>query len=143
MISNPKVTPIYLTWLNYLGGFEYFLFLSEKEFQLDIVESQTTKKNIFPTWPKSYGETADTINRKAFTTANNKIIVRSQHITANQRDGLKYIKTSPVVQIVTSRRDRRTVIVDSDSYKVYDEGEELFTIQFTVTYTDEISSQKI
>lgn len=143
MISNPKVTPIYLTWLNYLGGFEYFLFLAEKEFQLDIIESQTTKKNIFPNWPQSYGETADTINRKSFTTANNKVIVRSQHLTANQRDGLKYIKTSPVVQIVTSRRDRRTVIVDSESYKIYDEGDELFTIQFIITYTDEIPSQRL
>lgn len=143
MISNPKVTPIYLTWLNHLGGFEYFLFLAEKEFQLDIVESQTTKKNIFPTWPQSYGETADTIERKTFTDATDVIIVKSQHLTANQRDGLKYIKTSPVVQIVISRRDRRTVIVDSDSYKIYDEGEDLFTVQVSLRLTNPVPAQRI
>jgi hypothetical protein len=135
--------PIYMTFLNYLGGFEYFFFTAEKEFQLDISESQTTRKNIFPNWPNSYGETADTIDRKAFTTSKNKIIVKSQHLNENQRDALKYIKTSPVVQIVYSRRNRRTVIVDSGSYKIYDEGERLYTIQFSISYTDEIPSQRI
>lgn len=143
MISNPRVTPIYLTWLNYLGGFEYFLFLAEKEFQLDISETQTTKKNIFPTWPKSYGETADTIDRKTFTDATDMIVVKSQHLTENQRDALKYIKTSPVVQIVVSRRDRRTVIVDNESYKIYDEGQSLYTIQFSLRYTNPVPSQRI
>lgn len=138
-----NVTPIYLTWLNYLGGFDYFIFLAEKEFQLDVLETETTKKNIFPTWPKSYGETADTIERKTFTDAKNKIVVRSQQLTANQRDVIKYIKTSPVVQIVTSRRDRRTVIVDNESYKIYDEGDKLFSVQFTISYTDEIPAQRI
>lgn len=143
MISNPKVTPIYLTWLNHLGGFEYFLFLAEKEFQLDVRSTMTTKKNVFPSWPKSWGDTADTIDRKTSTEAKNKVIVRSQHLTANQRDGLKYIKTSPVVQIVTSRRDRRTVIVDSDSYKICDDADNLFTIQFSIEYTDEIPTQRV
>lgn len=138
-----NVTPIYLTWLNYLGGFDYFIFLAEKEFQLEVTETQTNSKNIFPTWPKSYGETADTIDRKTFTDAKNKIVVRSQQLTANQRDVIKYIKTSPVVQIVTSRRDRRTVIVDNESYKIYDEGDKLFTVQFTITYTDEIPAQRL
>lgn len=138
-----NVTPIYITWLNYLGGFDYFIFLAEKEFQLDVLETETTKKNIFPTWPKSYGETADTIERKTFTDAKNKIVVRSQQLTANQRDVIKYIKTSPVVQIVTSRRDRRTVIVDNESYRIYDEGDKLFSVQFTISYTDEIPSQRI
>lgn len=138
-----NVTPIYLTWLNYLGGFDYFIFLAEKEFQLEVTETQTNSKNIFPTWPKSYGETADTIDRKTFTDAKNKIVVRSQQLTTNQRDVIKYIKTSPVVQIVTSRRDRRTVIVDNESYKIYDEGDKLFTVQFTITYTDEIPAQRL
>lgn len=135
--------PIYLTFLNYLGGFEYFMFTAEKEFSVDILATGTTTKNIFPQWPKSWGETADTIERKTFTDARNKVLVRSQHLTQNQRDVLKYIKTSPVVQIVYSRTDRRTVIVDSDSFKVYDEGESLYTLQFYINYTDPIASQKI
>lgn len=143
MISNPRVTPIYLTWLNYLGGFDYFLFLSEKEFQLSITGSEESRKNIFPQWPQSYSETADTIDRRTSTTAKDVIVLKSQHLTANQRDGLKYIKTSPVVQIVTSRRSRTTVLVDIDSYKIYDEGDDLYTVQFTLRYTNDVPTQRV
>lgn len=138
-----NVTPIYLTWLNYLGGFDYFIFLAEKEFQLEVTETQTNSKNIFPTWPKSYGETATTIERKTFTDAYDKIVVTTQHLTPNQRDVLKYLKVSPVVQIVTSRRDRIEVIVDSDSFKVYDEAQDLFTMTFTLRKTNKIPAQKL
>ena len=137
------VTPLYLTWLNYLGGFEYFYFKAEKEFQIDIIESGTSRKNILPSWPNSWGENADTIDRQTYTKAKNKIVVRSQHLTANQRDALKYIKISPVVQIVTSRTDRRTVLVDKDSFKVYDEADDLFAMQLSITYTDEIAAQRL
>lgn len=135
--------PIYITWLNYLGGFEYFLFTSEKAYQVDIEDSGTSRNNVLPNWPNSYGKTADTLTKQTFRTSRNKIVVRSQHLTTNQRDALKYIKTSPVVQIVEGRTDRRTVIVDTDSFQIYDEGDKLFTISFTISYTDEIPSQRV
>lgn len=138
-----KVDPIYLTWLNYLGGFEYFFFNKQKEYQVDILESGQTRKNIFPTWPNSWGQFADTIDKKTYTKAKNKILVKSQHLTVNQRDSLKFIKVSPVVQIIYSRTDRRTVLVDTDSFKVYDEADELYTLQFTITYTDELPAQRL
>lgn len=138
-----KVDPIYITWLNYLGGFEYFFFNKEKEYQVDILESGQVKQNVFPSWPGSWGQFADTIDRKTYTKAKTKILVRSQHLTANQRDSLKFIKVSPVVQILSSRNDRRTVIVDSDSFKVYDEAEDLFTIQFTISHTDDLPTQRL
>lgn len=138
-----NVTPIYLTFLNPYGGFDYFLFTSEKEHQLNITEVGTTRENTFPNWPNSWGSNADTINKKTFTTANKKIIVRSQHLTVNQRDALMYIKTSPVVQIVVTRTDRRTVIVDDQSYKIYDEGDKLYTITFTIELTNNVESQTL
>lgn len=138
-----KVDPIYITWLNYLGGFEYFFFNKQKEYQVDIFESGHTRQNTFPSWPRSWGQFADTIDKKTYTKAKNKIVVRSQHLTENQRDALKFIKVSPVVQILYSRTDRRTVLVDIDSFKVYDESEDLYTLQFTITYTDELPSQRL
>lgn len=138
-----RIDPIYLTFLNYLGGFEYFLFTSENEYQVNIKESQTTKENIFPNWDKSWGETADTIEKKTFTTANEEIVFRSQHLTTNQRDVLKHIKISPVVQILVTRTDRRTIIVDSDSFKIYEEGDKLYTISFRGKFTNEIATQRL
>lgn len=138
-----RVDPLYITWLNYLGGFEYFLFTSEKEYQVDITESGITRQNTFPSWPRSWGEYADTIEKKTYTKAKNRILVRSQHLTESQRDALKFIKISPVVQIVYSRANRRTVIVDSDSFKIYDEADKLYTIQFTIGFTDDLPTQRL
>lgn len=138
-----KVEPIYITWLNYLGGFEYFFFNKEKEYQVDITGSGQSRTNVFPGWPNSWGETADTIDRKTYTEARNKIVVKSQHLTLNQRDALKFVKVSPVVQIVYSRTNRRTVLVDTDSFKLYSEDEKLYTIQFTISYTDELPTQRV
>lgn len=134
--------PIYITFLNYLGGFEYFFFTAEKEYQVDIQEVGQTRTNVFPSWPNSWGTTADTVDKTTFRKAKEGIIVRSQFLTENQRDVLKYIKTSPCVQIVYSRTDRRTVLVDSDSFKIYDEAEMQYTTQFRILYTDDIANQK-
>ena len=138
-----RVDPIYISFLNYLGGFEYFFFTAEKEYSIDVEDVQQTRRNIFPTWGKSWGETADTITRSTSRTTRKRIIVRSQHLTRNQRDILALIKSSPVVQIVYSRTNRRTVIVDSDSFRIYDEAEKTFAIQFAIVYTDEIPSQRV
>lgn len=138
-----RVTPIYLTWLNYLGGFEYFFFTREKEFQISIGDTGQTKNNTLPQWPNSYGKNADTINKQTFRQATKKVVVRSQHLTINQLEALTSIRTSPLVQIVESRVDRRTAIVDTDSFKQYDESERLYTLIFTITYTDDIPSQRV
>lgn len=133
---------IHITFLVYTGNFEHFFFNAEDEFQLDIQEVGQTRTNVFPSWPNSWGTTADTIDKTTFRKAKNGIIVRSQFLTENQRDVLKYIKTSPCVQIVYSRTDRRTVLVDSDSYKIYDEADNQYTTQFRILYTDDIATQK-
>lgn len=138
-----RVTPKYITWLNHLGGFEYFLFTAESDYQTDILESGQSKQNIFPNWPNSYGQTADTIDKQTYTKAKKSIIVRSQHLTFNQLEALSFIKVSPVVQIVTSRTDRRTVLVDKDSFIRYSESDRLFTFQFKITYTDDIPAQSL
>lgn len=134
---------LYLTYLNNLGRFEYFPFYKFKEFQVDVEATGQTRNNILPQWPQSYSSTADTLNRQSFRVTRNKIIVRSQHLSLAQLEALSYIKSSSLVQIVNSRTDRRTVIVDSDSFKKYDEGDKLYTLQFTISYTDEIPSQTI
>jgi hypothetical protein len=137
------VEPIYLTWLNPYGGFEYFFFTAQKEYQLNVIETGQTTQNVFPQWPKSWGEYADTVDKTTFRRLKKAVVVRSQHLTPNQRDVLIYIKSSPVVQIVYSRTNRRTVIVDDQSFKIYDESENQYMIAFTITYTDEIASQRV
>lgn len=135
--------PIYITWLNYLGGFEYWLFTGKHDHQVDILNSGETTENIFPTWPNSYGSFADTITKQTYVQAKKSIVLRSQHLTKNQALSLSYIKTSPLVQIVYSRADRRTVLVDKNSFMVYSELDKMHKVAFTISYTDDIPSQHI
>lgn len=137
------VDPYQITFLNYLGGFEYFFFTAKKEYQIDVEETGETRKNILPDWPNSWGLNADTLDKQTFRKSRDSVIVRSQYLTLNQLNALKHIRTSPVVQIMTSRLDRRTVIVDSDSFKVYDESDKLFSLQFKIKFTNNIPSQTV
>ena len=108
------VEPYVMTFLNHLGGFEYFFFTAKKEYCIVIDEAGETTQNILPNWPYSYGENADTIRKQTYRRAANAVIIRSQLLSRSQVEALKYIRTSPLAQIMYSQVNRRTVIVDSD-----------------------------
>lgn len=132
-----------LTWINNLGGFEYWDFTGETDHTIDITGSGETTQNTFPDWPKSWGETADTIRKQTFRDSAKREFIFSQHLTQDQADAIAYIKSSPLVQIINSRQDRRTVIVDTDSFSKYKDGDKTFTISFNILYTDNIPSQRV
>lgn len=133
---------IYISWLNNLGGFDYWLFTGYKDHLVDVVETRETTKNVFPQWPKSYGRHADTITKQTFRKARKQQVVRSQVLTSTQAEAMgEQIKTSTLVQIITSRRDRRTVIVDNQSVVIRKEKDKVHTITFTITYTDDYPAQ--
>lgn len=133
---------IYLTWLNHLGGFDYWKFTAGKEYIQNITETSETKTNILPNWPNSYGPDADTIRSQTYRESHQEILVQSQHVTLEQLLAIEQIKLSPLVQIVTSRADRRTVIVDANSFTSYKDEDKLFTISFTIEFTNNNPSQR-
>lgn len=137
------VDPYQITFLNHLGGFEYFLFTARKEYQIVIDDSGEAKNNILANWPNSYGPTADTIRKQTFRDTRNAVTIRSQYLSRNQLEALSEIKTSPLVQIMTSRNNRRTVLVDTDSFKKYDEKDKVYSIEFKITFTDNLPSQRL
>jgi len=134
---------IYLTWLNYLGGMDYWLFTAQKDFGVDIEEVQQTEKNIFINWADSYG--LDRIKYDIKRISRENILVRSQNLTQSQVEGLKYIKTSPLVQMYDAKPtgDWVNVLVDSSSFTVYSETEKLYSISFTIQMTNEVAAQSL
>lgn len=134
---------IWLTWLNYLGGFEYFLFISKKEYSTDVEETGETEENILPNWPESWQPQADTVRKQTFRNTREAIFIRSQWLTIDQINALAVLRTSPLVQIVSDRGDRRTVLVDQDSYVKYNEKDKLYSVSFKIRYTDLNASQRV
>lgn len=133
----------YITWLNNVGGYDYWDFTAKKTSFITNLESQTQEKNIFTNFPNSNGEFADTIRQQTVRRSRNAVRIESQNLTQAQLDGIKWIFSSPLVQIVDSIYDRRTIIVDAQSVEVYKDQQDLFTIGFNASYTDELPSQSL
>lgn len=132
----------YLVWLNYLGGYDYWNFTARKTYAIDQIESKTQEKNIYNSWPNSYGEFADSIVKNTLKRSGNAIQVNSQYLTSAQLDAVKLIVTSPLVQICTSQYDRRTLLL-SGGLPVKKDEDNTFTVSFNVKYTDELPSQSL
>lgn len=135
------MTIFYLTWLNNLGGFDYWPFMGRYDSNVEIEETGTTNKNLFPGWPRSYGADADTIQKQTFRRSRETVLIRSQNLTREQVSQLRYLKTSQVVQLLSTRHDRITVIPDSQSFTVFKDINKLHTMQFIISYTNNIPSQ--
>jgi hypothetical protein len=134
----------YISWQNYLGGFDYWLFTGYKDHNIDVQETGETKTNVFAGWPKSYGATATTVSKQTFRKTRKQKVIRTQVLTSSQAEQLgEGIKTSILVQIIDDRRNRRTVIVDNQSITVRKESNKMHTLSFVVNYTDDYPNQHV
>lgn len=134
---------INLSWLNTLGGFDYWSFKANSDYGVNIEGTTETTKNIYSNWPLSFGAGADSVSLETSRTSRQTITVRAENITANQVNDLFRIKLSPLLQIVNSRSDRRTVIADKNSFTYYKQREKLFNMSFNISFTDTLPSQSL
>lgn len=141
--NDEGITGTQLTWLNYLGAMEQWVFTAQTEHQIDIKEANTRVKNLFPTWPNSYGAFSSTIRQETSRKSCFRKTLRSQLISNENLIAMQHIKTSSLVQIMVSQTDLRTVLVDTDSFTVYQDNDKEFSISFNVEYTDYIPSQSL
>jgi hypothetical protein len=141
--TSEEIEGIGLAWLNYLGGMEYYVFTAQTEHQIDIKEAKTRILNLFPTWPDSYGSSGQTIRQETSRKSCFRKVLRSQLVSNENLEAMQYIKTSSLVQIVNGADDIRTVLVDTDSFTVYQDNDKEFSISFAIEYTDYIPSQSL
>lgn len=135
---------IYITWLNNLGGFNYWPMIGRTDLNMDIFETGETVQNIFPGWDKSYNLNADTIRKQTFRRARRQVVLRTHAMSkTNITELAEGIKSSILVQIMNEKDDRLTVIVDSESITIYKEADKLHSLSFTVTYTNEMPAQTV
>jgi hypothetical protein len=127
-----------LVWVNNLGGLDYWNFKAQKEFGVDIMRTEEVSVNkLLIDWAND-----DTIRKEVARESREYVVVRSQHLTLSQLQALKYIRSSILVQQIFSAGSRRTVLIDNSSFKAYDEGDKLYTIEFRISFTDDIPVQR-
>lgn len=131
------------SWLNYLGGFDHWRFKSNADYSQDIEATIVMNKNIFTSWPNSFGAGADTIRKETSRQSRSFITVRAEFLTQDQVNDLMRIRLSPLVQIVTSTYDKLTVTVDTQSFTYLKQSDKLFNLSFQVSLTNQNPSQKL
>jgi len=128
-----------LTWLNNLGGFDYWNFTAQKTFGVDIMRTEEVQLNkLLIDWSGG-----DTMRKEVRRDSREYVTVRSQYLTIDQLQALMYIRSSILVQEIKSVSDKRTVIVDNDSFDAYSDGDKLYSLQFRISYTDDIPTQNV
>lgn len=136
----------YLTWLNPLGGFDYWNFTGRSDHDRQINSVTTQQQNIFTNYPKSWSEFADTVVNESKRDVNISYVLRSQNLTKDQLDAVAEIKDSPLVQLITDNlglSSRRTLLLDKTSFHIRKDGDKTFNISFTAVYTDLVSNQQL
>jgi hypothetical protein len=131
---------VYLTWLNNLGGFDYWNFKAQSDHGAEFGSVEQYEKNIFENWDTDFvnGETVESFNK---VEAWNNIHVRSQLLTREQIDGIANIKYSPFVQEIDADGNKRTVLIDKDDFVIREDSRRLYSIEFNLRYTDKIPVQ--
>jgi hypothetical protein len=125
---------IHLTWLNSLGGWEFFNFQSIKDYKVSS-SGQVIKRDVFNNWDTEF-ITGNTENDYSSVRANKVTTVRSQLVTEAEADAIWNIKTSIKVQVVNDNNTLTTVLVDKGSFTKYKDRDKLYAIEFNITYPD-------
>ena len=130
-----------LTWLNSLGGWEYWNFTAKKTFGVDNFEAEIIERDIFQDWDNEFinGQTQyDIISRKD----RKSVVVRTQQLTSNEVDAIKNIRKSIKVQDITDVTKPVTVIIDPSSFQYFTDREKLVTLEFKILYPNLITQKQ-
>jgi hypothetical protein len=133
----------YLTWMNNLGGFDYWNFGGFADRDISIEDVTNQERNIFTGYPQSIGEFSYQINVQTRRRTLKEYTFRSWDLTQAQVDYIAAIKTSPQVQWVQSQYSINTILVDNKSFKIRKDGDKRWSVQFTAKQTDWISAQEV
>lgn len=152
VIDPCEMNYAYLYWKNSLGGTSYWMFTSDKERSIDIIETKEATKNIFIDWPTSYS-IGKAIRYETKRVARRRMLIRAENLTKDQVMKVKEIKLSPSVFINAYNDPYKqgpgtpaldcNVMVDDSSFTVYSETDKLYSMSFEITFTDNLPIQSL
>lgn len=122
-----------LTWLNSLGGWDYWTFTARKTYGINIGEVQTIQRDVLNDWDTDFiGE--QTESEHILIESNDFYIVRSQNLTVQQVTAIAEIKRSIKVQDMTDPTNPVTIIVDKGSIQYTTDKAKTNFIEFLISY---------
>jgi hypothetical protein len=136
---------VYLKWLNYLGGWDSWLFTGFQDFGVEIAESQEIERDIYNIWDNRF-TSGTTQNDYVRIDSRETKVVRSGYLSQSEIDAIRWIRQSIKVQelnktAVCNEKTRRTVLVDKAGGVWRTNQRKLREISFNIRYTNKDNIQ--
>lgn len=122
--------PVYLKWINPLGGYDQWLFDRKQVYDLK-TEASDLFTNVIDNW-----ETAEEVHEYIRKTGAQAVTLGANNLTTQQVDGIKWIYTSPKVYEMQTDNSRLTVLVAPGTFKIKDTSKDRHDIEFTILYPE-------
>lgn len=126
-ISECPKNPVYIAWINTLGGIDYWLFERKQNITMDITSEGTYQEN-YTTLADTYGP-----EKQLKKQAQERMIVITENISASDREALKELYLSNKVFIIdASLNPLKEIIIAPGSFLVSDTSINSSSLQFEI-----------
>ena len=126
-------TAITLTWLNSLGGWEYFTFSSRKSFGYNSISESQIESSGFNDWDDGFIN-GDALFQELRIKANETLTIRSQDVKTTQIAALARLRISVKVYDITEAATPIAILLNKGSFQYYTDQDKRRTIEFQATY---------
>jgi hypothetical protein len=149
--SDCGKNPVFLKWLNYLGGWDCWLFTRHKDTKVDFGEVESFRRNIYNIWDNDFvnGTTQDDF---ISIQSKNSFTIRSQYLSLSEIKAVSEIKRSIKVQEIKKAetfapyeciaQNKRTWLVEKSNFTVFSDSTKLYEISFDITDTADYLTQR-
>lgn len=132
---------LFLTWLNNLGAWEYWLFQGNTTYGYEVEESQLADRSSFQNWDVNFTK-ADTERFWADVKVRIARTIRAVNLSQDQAQALGTIVYSIAVQEFLSDGSKQTVLIGKDSAPIRTEEEKLIDLEFDMLNTQRLPTQR-
>jgi hypothetical protein len=132
---------VFLCWLNYLGGWDSWLFDGYQNFGVSITDSQETTRDIFNIWDAKFAQgTTETDYVRIESRGTRQL--RSGHLSESEVDAIRWVRQSIKVQEIQKDQDcteqtRKTVLVAKGTFDYKTTKRGLREIDFSLRETNQ------
>lgn len=140
--------PVYLRWLNPIGGWEGWLFPADSDRGFDVSGKDVTRRDVYADWDSTFSRTGDTEDDYVRIDAAERLVIRSQFLSVDEKRAMRWLKASIKVYDVFLSDDsncgnyrQRTVLLDAGEYNYRSDADKLKTVSFGMRYTDPVRVQ--
>lgn len=133
--------PFYVTWLNTLGGWNYFLFKGAKSYGMRTENTVVTESDVYTGWPNNY-KNGTTVRDVKAKTSDRTLVLRSQVFDEDNIEAVMGIAESVDVYHINGNKMRKIIIPPVSNENIHKDGQGLYSFNTDAYYTDSVAIQK-